>query len=116
MGLGASAGDPLIEFDQRAAAEHGYDVAFDNFADEGDTKFTAAYGANDLPDMFETDYPYMGGFLGIGALVPLPGDGIRNEMNPLADGLLPGIPANVGLGQGRARRTRAGRSSLSRKT
>ena len=60
MGLGASAGDPLIEFGQRAAQEHGFDVAFDNFADEGDTKFTAAYGANDLPDMFETDYPYMG--------------------------------------------------------
>ena len=71
MGLGASAGDPLIEFGQRAADEHGYDVVFDNFSDEGDTKFTAAYGANDLPDMFETDYPYMGGFLGIGALDPM---------------------------------------------
>ena len=71
MGLGASTGDPLIEFGQRAAKEHGIEVAFDNFADDGDTKFTAAYGANDLPDMFETDYPYMGGFLGIGALDPM---------------------------------------------
>ena len=71
MGLGASAGDPLTEFGQRGAKEHGLDVAFDNFADEGDTKFTAAYGANDLPDMFETDYPYIGGFLGVGALDPM---------------------------------------------
>ena len=71
MGLGASAGDPLTEFGQRAAMEHGIEVAFDNFSDEGDTKFTAAYGANDLPDMFETDYPYMGGFVGIGALDPM---------------------------------------------
>ena len=71
MGLGASAGDPLIEFGQRGAMEHGIDVVFDNFSDEGDNKFTAAYGANDLPDMFETDYPYMGGFLGIGALDPM---------------------------------------------
>lgn len=54
MGQGASA-DPLIEFGMRGTAEHGYDVLFDNFSNEGDTEFTAAYGANDLPDMFETD-------------------------------------------------------------
>ncbi len=70
MGLGASAGDLLIEFGMRGAAEHGYNVLFDNFSNEGDTKFTAAYGANDLPNMFETDYPYMGGFPDIGALDP----------------------------------------------
>ena len=60
-----------MEFAQRGAMENGIDLATDNFSNEGDTKFTAAFGANDLPDMFETDYPYMGGFLGIGALDPM---------------------------------------------
>jgi ABC-type glycerol-3-phosphate transport system substrate-binding protein len=89
LGLGASAGDPLIEFGMRGAAEHGYDVLFNNFSNEGDTKFTAAYGANDLPDMFETDYPYMGGFLDIGALDPM--DDMLAAVNYPLDKVLPHI-------------------------
>ncbi len=68
MGPGVSAGDPHVEFGIHAATEHGYDVLFDNFSNEGDTKFTVAYGANDLPDEFETDCSYMGGCLDDGAL------------------------------------------------
>ena len=70
-------------------AEHGYDVVFNNFSNEGDTKFTAAYGANDLPDMFETDYPYMGGFLDIGALDPM--DDMLAAVNYPLDKVLPHI-------------------------
>ena len=89
MGLGASAGDPLTEFGQRAAEFHGIDVAFDNFSDTGDTKFTAAFGANDLPDMFETDYPFMGGFIGIGALDPM--DDMLAAVDYPLDSILPHV-------------------------
>lgn len=89
MGLGASAGDPLIEFGMRGATEHGYDVLFDNFSNEGDTKFTAACDANDLPDMVETGYPYMGGFLDIGALDPM--DDMLAAVNYPLDNVLPHI-------------------------
>ncbi len=92
MGPGASAGDPLIEFATRGAAEHGYDVLFDSFTNEGDTKFTAAYGANDLPDKFKTDSrhcPYMGGRLDIGALDPL--DDMLAAVNYPLEKVLPHI-------------------------
>lgn len=71
-GLGATQGDPLEEFTQRAAEEIGVEVTFDNFVEDAETKLTAGFGANDIPDMFETDYPFMGGLvLGIGALDPM---------------------------------------------
>ena len=88
LGLGASAGDPLIEFGKRAAQEHGYDVTFENFTNDAETKFVAAFGANDLPDMYECDYPYMGGYvLGIEALDPM--DEMLAAANYPLDKILP---------------------------
>ena len=71
LGLGATQGDPMIEFGKRAAKKYGYNVVYDNLVGEADTKFAAAFGANDLPDLFETDSPYIAGFLGIDALDPM---------------------------------------------
>ena len=55
LGLGATQGDPMIEFGKRAAKKYGYNVTYDNLVGEADTKFAAAFGANDLPDFFETE-------------------------------------------------------------
>jgi len=87
LGLGATQGDPMIAFGKRAAKKYGYDVVYDNLVGEADTKFIAAFGANDLPDIFETDSPYIGGFLGVDALDPM--DDLLNAVNYPLDKMMP---------------------------
>jgi len=88
IGLGASQGDAVTAFVNRATQGKSYKVTIDNFGDDAETKFTAGVGANDMPDMFETDYPYMGGFvLGLDALEPL--DDTLKAVNYPTDKVLP---------------------------
>jgi multiple sugar transport system substrate-binding protein len=88
IGLGATQGDAIVEFVRRATEGTDVSVSVDNFGDDAETKFTAGFGAGDVPNMFETDYPYMGGYvLGLDAFEPL--DDILAAVDYPTDSILP---------------------------